>query len=114
MHILKAKSKLASALLVVSVFTALPTIAYQAVTPAAPSAQRIATTSVLSFAEMATRAAAEVPDIREMEVHDLLLEVEGYDSAGRKIKLLMDRHSGAVLSHRVKPDKRTGQHTHVD
>jgi hypothetical protein len=72
---------------------------------AEPNVQPAPGADVLSFAELEKRASAQVPDIREMEVEGRLLKVEGYDVQGRKVKLVVDRRNGSVLSHRIKPGK---------
>jgi hypothetical protein len=39
--------------------------------------------------------------VKEMEVHDKVLEVEGYDAQGREIDLIVDRRSGEILSRKL-------------
>lgn len=97
-----AKSMIATVLLATAGAFAMPAVAQQA---PAPNAQLVSTANVLSMAELEKRASAQIPDIREIEVEGLLAEVEGYDAQGRKVKLVMDRRSGAVLSHKIKYSK---------
>lgn len=101
-----AKTLTAATLLALASAVATPATARQA---AAPNAQLVSSANVLSLAELEKRASVQVPDIREMEVEGLLLKVEGYDTQGRKVKLVVDRRNGSVLSHRVKPSKHSLQ-----
>jgi hypothetical protein len=76
-------------------------------TPPAPQpARSTPPQNVRDFAELERMAMAEVPYIKEIEVRDLLLKVEGHDAQGMKVKLYMDRRTGQVLSREVKYDKR--------
>ena len=56
--------------------------------------------NVLSLGDIESRLVAQGIKIREIEVRDLLLEVEGYDAEGRKIELVIDRRTGETLSHK--------------
>jgi hypothetical protein len=78
------------------VFLTLPASAQQAATAAAPPA-------VLSLGDIEARLTAQGIEIREIELRDLVVEVEGRDAQGRKVELLVDRRSGEILSH--KPDR---------
>lgn len=62
-----------------------------------------AATEVLSLGEIESRLAAQGITIRELEVEDRVVEVEGRDSQGRKVELLIDRKTGEILSN--KPDR---------
>lgn len=67
-----------------------------------PAAKSAAATPVklLSLSEIESRLSAEGIKVREVEVRDLLLEVEGYDADGREIEVMVDRRSGEILSRR--------------
>lgn len=67
-----------------------------------PPAKPAATTpaNLLSLGEIESRLAAEGIKIKEIEVRDLLLEIEGYDAQGREIELVVDRRTGETLSHK--------------
>ena len=54
--------------------------------------------NVLSLGDIESRLVAQGVKSRQIEVRDLLLEVEGYDAAARKIELVIDR-PGERLSH---------------
>ena len=56
--------------------------------------------NVLSLGDIESRLVAQGVKIRQIEVRDLLLEVEGYDAAARKIELVIDRRTGERLSHK--------------
>ena len=60
-------------------------------------------TEVLSLGEIESRLTAQGITIREVELHDRVVEVEGRDAQGRKVELLIDRRSGEILSN--KPDR---------
>jgi Peptidase propeptide and YPEB domain len=68
--------------------------------PPAPSSTP-ASANVLSLGELESRLSAQGITIREIEVRDLLVEVEGYDAEGRKVELLVDRRSGETLSRKL-------------
>lgn len=55
--------------------------------------------NVLSVGEVESRLTAQGIKVKEIEVHDLLAEVEGYDAQGREIEVVIDRRSGEMLSH---------------
>jgi hypothetical protein len=56
---------------------------------------------VLSLGDIETRLTAQGIQIREVEIKDLVVEVEGRDAQGRKIELLVDRRSGEILSQKL-------------
>ena len=56
--------------------------------------------NVLSLGDIESRLVVQGIKIREIEVRDLLVEVEGHDAEGRKIELVIDRRSGETLSHK--------------
>lgn len=72
---------------------------------AQPIPSGISTTGVLGLDELERRVTADGISIREIEVRDLLLKVEGFDSQNRKVKLVLDRRSGEVLSREIKLPK---------
>lgn len=57
-------------------------------------------TSRVSLAEIERRATSEGIRITEVEVQDRVVEVEGRDATHRRIELLMDAHTGEILSRR--------------
>ncbi|MFC5520657.1 hypothetical protein [Polaromonas jejuensis] len=65
----------------------------------------ISTVGVLPQSEMDRRIAAHGLYVTEMEIRDLLLKVEGYDSARRKVKLTLDRRNGDLLAREIKLGK---------
>lgn len=81
---------LAGSLVVLS----LPAGAQQASAPAAPA-------NVLSLGDIESRLTAQGIKIREIELRDLVVEVEGRDAQGRKVELLVDRRSGEILSQKL-------------
>jgi hypothetical protein len=89
-------ASLAAALAGSAALLTLPASAQQAAAPAAPSA-------VLSLCDIESRLAAQGITIREIELRDRAVEVEGRDAQGTKVELLMDRKSGEILSQ--KPDR---------
>lgn len=60
-------------------------------------------TEVLSLGEIESRLTAQGITIREVELRDRVVEVEGRDAQGRKVELLIDRRTGEILSN--KPDR---------
>lgn len=58
--------------------------------------------NVLSLADIESRMLAQGITIKEVEIHDNAVEVEGYDASGNKVELLLDRRSGEVLSRKTK------------
>jgi hypothetical protein len=65
-------------------------------TPPAP-----ASNTVLSIAEIESKVAAQGITIKEIELRDLVVEIEGYDANGHEVELLVDRRSGEILSRKV-------------
>jgi hypothetical protein len=60
--------------------------------------------NVLSVGEIESRLSAQGIKVKEIEVHDLLAEVEGYDAQGREVEMVLDRRSGELLSHKYEDD----------
>lgn len=75
-------------------------VAALAQTPPASKAAEAAPANVLSLGEIESRLAAQGVKVKEIEVRDLLVEVEGYDAQGREVEIVIDRRSGETLSHR--------------
>lgn len=77
-------------------------LAAQAQTPTTPEAQGSQTTpaGVLSLGEIETRVTAQGITIREIELRDRVVEVEGRDANGKKVELILDRRSGEILSRK--------------
>ena len=67
----------------------------------APAAPAPSTNAVLSIAEIESRVVAQGITIREIELRDLVVEIEGHDANGREVELLVDRRSGEILSRKV-------------
>ena len=59
--------------------------------------------TLLSLGEIESRLTAQGITIREIELRDRVAEVEGRDTQGRKVELLIDRRTGEILSS--KPDR---------
>lgn len=83
----------------VTVSGGMNTVLAQAQT-APPQPAAITPANLLSLGEIESRLAAQGIKIKEIEVRDLLLEIEGYDAEGRKIEIVVDRRSGETLSHK--------------
>jgi peptidase YpeB-like protein len=81
-----------------TVAQAAPAATAAAEQPAAPAAS--ATAKLLSLTDIEGRLTAQGIRMKEMEVHDKVLEVEGVDAQGRKIDLIVDRRSGEILSRK--------------
>jgi len=60
----------------------------------------------LGMAELERIGTNEGFTVTEIETKQRLAEVEGYDAQQRKVKLLIDRQTGEILSRRVKEPKR--------
>jgi len=60
----------------------------------------------LGMAELEQRGISEGITVTEIETKQRLAEVEGYDAQQRKVKLLIDRQTGEILSRRVKEKRR--------
>ncbi|RZA10809.1 MAG: PepSY domain-containing protein [Proteobacteria bacterium] len=61
--------------------------------------------SLLSIGEVERRATAAGLAVTEIELEDRLAEVEGRDSQQRKVKLVIDRHTGEILQRKTKEPK---------
>ena len=61
----------------------------------------IAAPDLLSLGDIETRLTAQGIKIREIELKDLVVEVEGRDANGRKVELLIDRRTGETLSQKL-------------
>jgi len=73
----------------------------QAQTPSqTPSTSATAPGQLLSLGEIETRLSSQGIKIKEIEVRDKVLEIEGYDSQGREIELVVDRRTAEILSQR--------------
>jgi hypothetical protein len=107
------KSTLSAALLCIAVsgVPVGPVFAQPALqSPGLPSVQSalpppISTAGVLPQSEMDRRVASYGLYVTEMEIRDLLLKVEGYDSEKRKVKLILDRRNGDLLAREIKLGK---------
>jgi Peptidase propeptide and YPEB domain len=64
-------------------------------------AQQAPAAGVLGLGDIESRMTAQGIKIREIEVRDLVVEVEGRDAQGRKVELLIDRRSGEILSQKL-------------
>jgi len=60
----------------------------------------------LGMAELERIGTNEGFTVTEIETKQRLAEVEGYDAQQRKVKLLVDRQTGEILSRRVKERRR--------
>ena len=60
---------------------------------------------MLSLDDIESRASAEGIQVKDIEVQDRLVEVEGRDASAQKVKLVYDRKTGELLSRTVKPAK---------
>jgi hypothetical protein len=60
-----------------------------------------ATAPVLSLGDIESRMTAQGITIREIELRDAVIEVEGRDAQGRQVELLVDRRSGEILSRKL-------------
>lgn len=58
----------------------------------------------LSYEELERRVTAQGLQITKAEVRGLLLKVTAYDDQHRKVKMMLDRRSGEVLSLEIKRD----------
>ena len=65
-----------------------------------PPASATAPGQLLSLGEIETRLSSQGIKIKEIEVRDKVLEIEGYDSQGREIELIVDRRTAEILSQR--------------
>jgi len=60
----------------------------------------------LGMAELERIGVNEGFTVTEIETKQRLAEVEGYDAQSRKVKLVVDRQTGEILSKRVKERRR--------
>jgi len=60
--------------------------------------------NALSVSEIESRLTAQGIKVKEIEIHDLLAEVEGYDAQGREVEMVIDRRTGETLSHKYDDD----------
>ncbi|AMN45911.1 hypothetical protein ACG33_02050 [Steroidobacter denitrificans] len=72
----------------------------QAQSPTPPASNAAVQSELLSLGEIEARLAAQGVKIKEIEVRDKVLEIEGYDEQGRKIELVVDRRTAEILSRR--------------
>lgn len=56
--------------------------------------------NALSAGEIESRLSAQGIKVKEIEIHDLIAEVDGYDAQGREVDLVIDRRNGELLAHR--------------
>ena len=61
----------------------------------------IAASAFSSLGDIESRLTAQGIKIREIELRDLVVEVEGRDAQGRKVELLVDRRNGEILSQKL-------------
>ena len=64
-------------------------------------AQQASTPALLSLGDIESRLTAQGIKIREIELRDSVVEVEGRDAQGRKVELLVDRRNGEILSQKL-------------
>jgi len=88
--------------------TLLPLLAASVLTLGVAWAQQPGTTPAnwLGMAELEQRGVSEGITVTEIETKQRLAEVEGYDAQQRKVKLVIDRQTGEILSRRVKEKRR--------
>jgi hypothetical protein len=63
-------------------------------------AQQASSPALLSLGDIESRLTAQGITIREIELRDTVVEVEGRDDQGRKVELLVDRRNGEILSRK--------------
>ena len=86
------RSRVVRAALATTVLAAVGGIAIaQTSAPATPA-------NVLSIADIESRLSAQGISIKEIELRDLVVEVEGREANGREVELLVDRRNGEILS----------------
>ncbi|MBM0108112.1 PepSY domain-containing protein [Steroidobacter sp. S1-65] len=56
--------------------------------------------NALSAGDIESRLTAQGIKVKEIEIHDLIAEVDGYDAQGREIDVVVDRRNGEMLAHR--------------
>ena len=83
-------------------FAADPVPAVEAPAVANPPATSAPATAgkLLGLTEIESRLTAQGIRVKEMEVHDKVLEVDGFDAQGREIDLIVDRRNGEILSRK--------------
>ncbi|MBS0514462.1 MAG: PepSY domain-containing protein [Proteobacteria bacterium] len=69
------------------------------------TAATAAPAGMLSLDDIESRASAQGIQVKDIEVRDRLVEVEGRDASAQKVKLVYDRKTGEVLSREVKVQK---------
>jgi len=72
----------------------------QAQSQTPPASSAAAPGELLSLGEIEARLAAQGVKIKDIEVRDKVLEIEGYDEQGREIELVVDRRTAEILSRR--------------
>ena len=102
MRISRTRVLIVLALAAIGSAALLPAVAQQ---PAPVLQRTVPVQGARDFAELERMALAEVPYVKKIEIRDLLLKVDGFNEQGMKVKLYMDRRTGAVLSRELKYDK---------
>lgn len=69
--------------------------------PATATAPVAVASKLLGLTEIESRLTAQGIRIKEIEIHDKVLEIDGYDAQNRKLELIVDRRSGEILSRRI-------------
>ncbi|SRR5690554_2317071 len=69
-------------------------------TPPPATASPAAQEKLLSLGEIESRLDQQGVKMKEIEIRDKVLEIEGYDEQGREIELVVDRRTGEILSRR--------------
>jgi hypothetical protein len=64
-------------------------------------AQQASSPALLSLGDIESRMTAQGITIREIELRDTVVEVEGRDAEGREVELLVDRRNGEILSRKL-------------
>ena len=73
-----------------------PTVAAPAPAAATPTASK----GTLGLGQIEALLQRQGIHVKELEVRDNVVEVEGHDATNRKIELTVDRRSGEILSRR--------------
>jgi hypothetical protein len=81
-----------------------PASAQPAPVTSASTLTPIPAAKTLSYEELERRVTAQGLRISKAEVRGLLFKVTAYDSQHRKVKMMLDRRSGEVLSREIKRD----------
>lgn len=66
------------------------------------TAQPASNAGMLGMAELERRGIAEGLTVTEIEAKQRLGEIKGYDRQSRKVKLVVDRRTGEILSREIK------------